>query len=261
MTFLLFSFDAYMNGDYLKRDDGERWELINGIPYNMSPAPQRLHQKVLGALHLQLGNQLKGKTCEVYIPPFDARLPMGSEKEEDIINVVQPDITVICNPKKLDKKGCIGTPDFIIEIISPGNPQQDKLEKFNLYEIAGVKEYWLISPDIRMLEVFLLGSDGTYGRPQIYTEKDTIKVNVLKKYENRSGRSAHRPRKYHVTRVNYNSVNHSFPCIRAPFSINLKNDERKRSLIMARLTGDRRKKPPKIPRIAFCVILRGSLNN
>lgn len=167
-------------GDYLEWDDGERWELINGEAYNMSPAPQRIHQKILGELHLQLGTQLKGKTCEVYISPFDVRLPLGDEKEADIINVVQPDISVICDPKKLDKKGCIGAPDFIIEILSPANPRRDRMEKFNLYEMAGVKEYWLVTPEARMVEVFLLGPDGTYGRPQIYTEADTVKISVLK---------------------------------------------------------------------------------
>ncbi len=105
---------------------------------------------------------------------------MGDEKEADIINVVQPDISVICDAKKLDKKGCIGTPDFIIEILSPGNPRRDKMEKFNLYEMVGVKEYWLVSPEGRMVEVFLLGPDGTYGHPQMYTETDTVEISVLK---------------------------------------------------------------------------------
>ena len=171
---------TFTYGDYQKWDDGERWELINGEAYNMSPAPQRLHQKILGELYLQLGTQLKGKTCEVYLPPFDVRLPLGNEKEADIINVVQPDISVICDPKKLDKKGCLGAPDFIIEILSPGNPRRDKLEKFNLYEMVGVKEYWVISPEGQMVEAFLLGPNGTYGRPQLYTEKDTVKISVLK---------------------------------------------------------------------------------
>ncbi len=171
---------TFTYGDYLKWDDGERWELINGEAHNMSPAPQRLHQKVLGELYLQLGAQLKGKTCEVYLPPFDVRLPLADETEADIINVVQPDISVICDPKKLDKKGCLGAPDFIIEILSPGNPRRDKIEKFNLYEMAGVKEYWLVSPEGQMLEVFLLGPNGSYGRPQMYTETDTVEINVLK---------------------------------------------------------------------------------
>jgi len=171
---------TFTYGDYLKWDDGERWELINGEAYNMSPAPRRIHQQILGALYLQLGNKLKGKTCEVYLSPFDVRLPLGDEKEEDIVNVVQPDISVICDLKKLDEKGCLGAPDFIIEILSPGNPRRDKLEKFNLYEMVGVKEYWVVSPEGKMVEVFVLGPNNSYGRPQMYTETDTVKISVLK---------------------------------------------------------------------------------
>ena len=107
-------------------------------------------------------------------------MPLGAEKEEDIINVVQPDISVICDAKKLDKKGCIGAPDLIIEILSPGNPRRDKMEKFNLYETPGVKEYWIVSPEGRMVEVFVLGPNGTYGRPQVYAETDTVEISVLK---------------------------------------------------------------------------------
>jgi len=80
----------------------------------------------------------------------------------------------------LDEKGCIGAPDFIIENLSPGNPRRDRMEKFNLYETAGVKEYWMISPEGQMVEVFVLGPDGLYGRPQMFTMPNIVKVNVLK---------------------------------------------------------------------------------
>lgn len=167
-------------GDYQKWDDGERWELIDGEAYNMSPAPQRIHQKILGNLYYHLRARLKDKSCEVYMAPFDVRLPLGDEKEEDITNVVQPDLSIICDPKKLDEKGCIGAPNFIIEILSPGSQRRDKLEKFNLYEMAEVKEYWLVWPEEKMVDVFLLGPEGKYGRPQTYTEKDSIEINTLK---------------------------------------------------------------------------------
>lgn len=166
--------------DYLKWNEGERWEIINGEAYNMSPAPQRIHQKISRKLSFQLESQLEGKACEHYYAPFDVRLPLGDEREEDITNVVQPDLSVICDPGKLDDKGCIGAPDFVIEILSPGSRRRDKLEKFNLYEMAGVKEYWMVSPEEQMVEVFLLGPDGFYGRPRMYTEKDTVEVSVLK---------------------------------------------------------------------------------
>ncbi|MCP4154750.1 MAG: Uma2 family endonuclease [bacterium] len=172
--------ERFTYGDYLKWDDGERWELIDGEPYNMTPAPLRVHQDILGNLHWKLREQLEGKPCKVYLAPFDVRLPLGAEKEEDITNVVQPDISVICDLEKLDAKGCIGAPDLIIEILSPGNRKRDRMEKFNLYERAGVREYWMVWPEELMVEVFLLGVDGSYGRPGMYTEKDTVEIRVLK---------------------------------------------------------------------------------
>jgi len=166
-------------GDYQKWDDGERWELINGEAYNMSPAPRRVHQEILTNLIGQLWNQLQGKPCKVYPAPFDVRLPQGSETDEESSNVVQPDLSVICDPKKLDEKGCLGAPDLIIEILSPGSHSRDKMEKFNLYEMAGVKEYWVVSPEEEMVEVFLL-EEGTYGRPNTYNAKNTVTIGVLK---------------------------------------------------------------------------------
>ncbi len=172
--------ERFTYGDYLKWDDGERWELLDGEPYNMTPAPLRVHQKILRKLSFQLEKQLEGKTCEQYFAPFDVRLPLGDEEGEDIVNVVQPDLSVICDPEKLDAKGCIGAPDLIIEILSPGSQKRDRMEKFYLYERAGVREYWMVWPEELMVEVFLLGVDGSYGRPGMYTEKDTVEIRVLK---------------------------------------------------------------------------------
>lgn len=90
---------------------------------------------------------------------------------------------MICDPGKLDKKGCLGAPDLIIEILSPSTSRTDRLEKFNLYEQVGVKEYWLVSPDDKMVEIFYLGEDGRYGRPKIYCETDTVELKVLAKME------------------------------------------------------------------------------
>ncbi|MCP4157447.1 MAG: Uma2 family endonuclease [bacterium] len=170
----------FFYGDYLSWDDEQRWEIIDGNAYNMSPTPLRIHQKISTELIRQLANQLLSKTCEVYAAPFDVRLPLQDEKENDISNVIQPDISVICDPEKLDKKGCLGAPDLIIEILSPSTRRRDRLEKFNLYEIAGVKEYWLIDPEALLVETFTLGADGSYGKSHIYTETDTIEINTLK---------------------------------------------------------------------------------
>jgi Uma2 family endonuclease len=164
--------------DYLSWNDDERWEIINGEAYNMTPTPATMHQLISTDLLIQLGTQLKGKTCKVFHAPFDVRLPVGDEKEEDIENIVQPDISVICDPRQLDKKGCLGPPDLIIEIISPSTSRIDRMEKFFLYEQVGVKEYWLVSPDDKMVEIFILGTDGKYSRPEIYNETHTIQLKI-----------------------------------------------------------------------------------
>ncbi len=172
--------ERYTYADYLTWDDNHRWEIINGKAINMPPAPSRKHQALSVELVSQIHTQLKGKTCEVYHAPFDVRLVFGTPKEGDIDNVVQPDISVICDPAKLDDKGCLGAPDLVIEILSPSTSRKDKMDKFFLYEHCGVKEYWLISPDDKMVEVFKLGEDGSFGRPDLYSEKDTVKSHAVK---------------------------------------------------------------------------------
>lgn len=169
----------YTYKDYLNWPNEERWELINGIPYNMTPAPTRKHQKILGELFAAIHDYLKNEECEVYIAPFDVRLLTDNIVDEDITNVVQPDVSVVCDPSKLDDKGCKGSPDLIIEIVSPSTLKKDLKEKFYLYEKAGVKEYWIVYPDEKTIVAYILNEDGKYGRPEVYSEEDTIKVKVL----------------------------------------------------------------------------------
>jgi Uma2 family endonuclease len=121
-------------GDYLEWTDDERWELIDGEAFNMTPAPSRTHQKILLALADIFYNYLKDKSCEVYVAPFDVRLPEGDQSEVDINSVVQPDLTVICDLAKLDERGCLGSPELIIEIISPSTAAHDYIKKLALYE-------------------------------------------------------------------------------------------------------------------------------
>ncbi|MCP4151448.1 MAG: Uma2 family endonuclease [bacterium] len=167
-------------GDYLNWDDKERWEIIDGHPYNMTPAPSTNHQLVSTALVGQLSRHLENNSCRIIAAPFDVRLPMFNQKEEEITNVVQPDISIICDPSKLDRKGSLGPPDLIMEIISPSSTAKDKKEKFALYELAGVKEYWLVYPDNKIVEVFSLDDSGRYGRPRIYGESDSIPLTAVK---------------------------------------------------------------------------------
>lgn len=169
----------YTYGDYLTWPDDERWELIDGVAYDMTPAPSRVHQKLLGNLFSQIYNYLKNKKCEVYLAPFDVRLPDNKEKDEDITTVVQPDIVVVCDKNKLDDRGCRGAPDIAIEIISPYTVQKDMQKKFTLYERVKVKEYWIVHPVDKTVMVFQLNKKGGYNRPLMYLEKDTIPVKLL----------------------------------------------------------------------------------
>jgi Uma2 family endonuclease len=167
----------YTYKDYLQWNDGERWELIDGIPYNMSPAPSTAHQRVIRELSFAIHAYLQGKTCEVFTAPFDVRL-FESDKNEETDTVVQPDLAIICDPNKIDEKGCKGSPDLIIEVLSPGTARKDKWEKFHQYEKAGVKEYWIVDPTHETVETYTL-VDEKYSQRKIYSNEDEIRVNIF----------------------------------------------------------------------------------
>jgi Uma2 family endonuclease len=152
--------------DYLSWDDDNRYEIIDGTVYDMN-APLRLHQKFLVELVTIFHNHFRDKTCEVYMAPFDVRLPKKSKRDEDIFDVVQPDLSVICDPAKLDDKGCVGAPDLVVEIVSPSTASHDQIRKRALYEERGVREFWLLHPQDRILSIYLL-ADGRFGRPEIF---------------------------------------------------------------------------------------------
>ncbi|KAF0219030.1 MAG: hypothetical protein FD174_2419 [Geobacteraceae bacterium] len=170
---------TYVYRDYLGWDDGERWELIDGAPHNMTPAPSRRHQEMSGELFRQFANYLSEKPCRVYAAPFDVRIPAGEEADDDITTVVQPDISIVCDRSKLDDLGCRGAPDLIVEILSPATAKKDMKYKFNRYERAGVREYWLVDPMANTVMVFTLTADGRYGRPEIYAEEEQVRVGIF----------------------------------------------------------------------------------
>ena len=167
----------YTYADYLAWDDKERWELIDGIPYNMTPAPSPDHQRILLRLSRKIADYLDGGTCEAFISPFDVRLFPHEKKIDD--NVVQPDLTVICDPSKTTEKGCEGVPDLIIEILSPSTAKKDRGKKRKLYERAGVKEYWIVDPFNQTVEVFTLSDQGKYREADLYGKEDEIKVGLF----------------------------------------------------------------------------------
>ncbi len=164
----------YTYKDYLEWSDEERWELIDGIPYNMIPAPSPKHQEILGELYRLISNYLVGQACRPYLASFDVRL-FPNEKQADN-NVVQPDLSIICDLNKITTQGCEGVPDFIIEILSPSTAKKDKGEKKRLYERAGVKEYWIVDPFNHTIEVYTLSDERKYGEVELYGKEDTIKV-------------------------------------------------------------------------------------
>lgn len=165
--------------DVLTWPDDERAEIINGEPIMMAPPPSSEHQEISGGLFWQLRYYLRGKKCKVYAAPFAVRLfEKSGDAPEDVDTVVEPDISVICDTSKVDKRGCKGAPDMVVEILSPSTRRHDRLTKFNLYQRAGVQEYWIVDPTDKSVQVFTL-EDGHYIAKDFGAVGDRVKVNVL----------------------------------------------------------------------------------
>lgn len=163
---------TYTYADYLKWQFDESVELIKGKLHRMSPAPKRKHADASVNLEYALLQYFDGKPCKVYDAPFDVRLPVQNRKKPDqIYTVIQPDLFVVCDLSKLDEDGCLGAPDWIIEIISPRTAKNDFNEKYNLYEEAGVREYWIVQPKEKAVNVYTL-EDGNYALVDIYESGD-----------------------------------------------------------------------------------------
>ena len=168
----------YTYADYLQWPDDTRYELIDGEVFRLAPTPLIEHQEVAGEVYCQLRNQLDGKPCRPYIAPVDVRLPRKEETDDAIDTVVQPDVLVVCDPSKIDRRGVRGAPDWLLEVLSPSTAAHDQIAKRRTYERAGVREYWLVHPSDRTLTVYVL-ENGQYGRPEIYELKDATPVGVL----------------------------------------------------------------------------------
>ena len=168
----------YTYADYLQWPDETRYELIDGEAFLMSPAPLVEHQEIAGEVFRQLANQLDGKPCRPYIAPVDVRLPRADEADAAIDTVVQPDVLVVCDPGKVDRRGVRGAPDWLLEVLSPSTAAHDQIAKRRTSERAGVREYWLVHPGDRTLTVYVL-DNGQYGRPDIYELKDETPIGVL----------------------------------------------------------------------------------
>jgi len=166
-------------GDYLTWSDDRREELIDGIAYiKEPPAPSRPHQELAGLLYYQVQMALEGKTCRVYIAPFDVRLPKSDETDDQVDTVVQPDVLIVCDLNKLDHRGMRGAPDWLAEVLSPSTAGHDQVIKLPVYERAGVSEVWLIHPIDRTLTIYRL-KDGRYGRAVVQELKGQTSLTAV----------------------------------------------------------------------------------
>lgn len=179
MDNLAYKLKKYTYADLLEMDDDKRYELIDGELYLMS-SPQILHQEIVGEIYAQLHNYLKGKKCKAFVSPLDVCLS-GVKNPKKEYNVVQPDVLVVCDENKLTKDmGIQGTPDLVIEVLSPSTRRHDTYRKFNLYQHYGVKEYWIIDTETEVIYQYILNEKNIYTLPKTYEITEDIKVNILK---------------------------------------------------------------------------------
>lgn len=166
---------TYSYSDYLKWQFDERIELLKGKIFKMSPAPNVAHQRASTEIFGRFYMYFRQHQCQLFAAPFDVRLPDSKKKtgDKDVFTVVQPDLCIICDENKLDERGCIGAPDLIVEILSPGNTNKEMKNKFRLYEEAGVKEYWLVEPNDRIVLVYYL-KEGQYIGLKPFTDEEDV---------------------------------------------------------------------------------------
>ncbi len=171
---------TYTYADYLKWNFDERIELIKGKIFKMSPAPSRRHQESLRFIFSRLDRFLDKSPCRLYPAPFDVRLtPRKNDKRNKVYTIVQPDLCIICDLNKLDDAGCVGAPDLIVEILSPGNSRKEMKEKFEVYEENGVKEYWIVYPYDEYVMVYTLNENGKFIGSKPFVEDEIIQSLVF----------------------------------------------------------------------------------
>jgi len=170
---LLKQEEYYTYADLLQWDEDFRAELHDGEVV-MMPPPLTVHQGILTELVVQIGNYLKGKKGRMFAAPFGVRLFPQKDRSDN--TVFEPDIVVICDQEKLDKHGCNGPPDFVIEIISPSTAKYDRVYKLRKYEKAGVREYWIVDPETKSVQVFTLENGRFLASGYDETEKAPVSV-------------------------------------------------------------------------------------
>lgn len=177
--------------DYLTWPADERWELIDGIPYamfpaqptGMTPAPTVDHQRLVTAMTVQIAGWLQGKKCEAIVSPVDVLLPRQNEADEDITDVVQPDLVVLCDRAKVTKRGIRGAPDFVVEVLSPSTASHDQITKAALYEKHGVQEFWVVDFIDRLVTIRVLGANGTFDPIRFVKAEGKVPVSLFEGFE------------------------------------------------------------------------------
>lgn len=175
----------YTYTDYINYPEGERIEIIGGCINNISSRPSRTHQKIILELSTLINSYIKSSdtSSELYISPFNVFLINNDEILDDCNDIVQPDISVICDKNKLNDRYCLGSPDLIIEVSSRNEEYNDYIRKLILYQFYYVREYWIISPVKQNILVYKLDDNRHYSAPEIYTFKDKIKVGIYNNLE------------------------------------------------------------------------------
>lgn len=161
---------TYTYADYLLWRFKEQVELLRGKLFKMSPAPREIHQRVLNEINFELMSFFRNKTCRVYPAPFDVRIPAKGVKgttDNQIYTIVQPDLCVVCDLEKIDGRGCVGAPDLVVEILSPSNSRKDLKDKYEIYQEAGVPEYWIVDADDKAIYRYVLEGDTYIGLPPV----------------------------------------------------------------------------------------------
>jgi len=176
---------TYTYADYYSWRFEERLELIKGKIFRMSPAPSGNHQLISGNIFGELYGFLKNKPCKVFSAPFDVRLVRNERSDKKVKNVVQPDVCVICDLTKVaDVRSCLGAPEIVVEILSPGNNKKELKTKYELYEEFGVKEYWIVYPDEQSVLRYVLNNEGKFVvGDRALTLGDKITTSILPGFE------------------------------------------------------------------------------
>lgn len=175
---------TYTYSDYLTWRFEEMVELIKGKVFKMSPAPSSSHQEISSNLIRVIGNYLYKKSCKVYHAPFDVRLTTTQfQSNDEIFTVVQPDISIVCDLSKVDAQGCLGAPEWVIEILSPSTKRKDINEKLELYQENGVSVYWIIHPNDQTVLAYSNNENNEFQKSTLYDSSQKIKIELFSDFE------------------------------------------------------------------------------